>query len=72
MTVCSFPSLYSHSIQFVLERLPSEDALLEDLLESFIPFEFLLAGVFLIFLSIVMQINLNAGTVHCFPDIVKA
>ena len=71
MTVRSFPSLDSHSVELIFEGFPSEYALLKDLLESIIAFEFLLPRVLLILLHVIMQIDLYARTMHSLPDVVK-
>ena len=71
MTVRSFPSLDPHSVEFIFEGFPSEYALLKDLLESIVAFEFLLTRVFLILLHVIMQVDLYAGTMHSLPDVVK-
>ena len=71
VTVCSFPRLNSEAVEFVFEGFPAEDALFEDLLESFVTFEFLLARILLILLEVVMQVNFDTCTVHSLPDVVK-
>lgn len=72
VAVGALPSFDPEPVELVLERLPAEVSLLVDLLQRFVTLELLRAGLLLVFLQIVVQINLDCGAVHGLPDVVQA
>ena len=70
--VGTLPRLDPHAVHLVLEGLPAENSLFEDLLQRLVALQLLLAGVLLVLLHVVVQVDLDVSAVHRSPDVVKA